>query len=247
MHASITAEDKDCERPPVRLSFMLKVFIVFAGLAVLSAAISLVGKTAGRSIAMAGHTDATRPYEIVIGNDVLVVPANMIRFDASRRDGVAARLDLYLRWPQMDGYSDAARDDFNHADGRRHILFLSFEERMMSRDMSERLKPIYRAIIQDAGRPGPAGLTAYAFPATAGYVDEVLVVADEDSAVPFVMRCLSGETARQSLAPCERDIHIGEGLTLTYRMPVGLVGSWRQVEAAVREVAGRFLQTGDGN
>lgn len=228
---------------PVRSGFMLKVFVAFVGLALLSAAISIAGKWAGRSIAMAGHTDDRTVHEVVIGNNVLAVPANMIRFEGLRRSGVAPRLDVYLRWPQMDGYSDDARDDFNHADGRRNILFLAFEERMMSRDMSGRLGPIYRALIEETGRPGPAGLTVHAFSEKSGYVDEVLVVGDEDGEAPFVARCLSGEAARQSLAPCERDIHVGDGLNLVYRMPAELAGSWREVDAAVRAAAARFLQT----
>ena len=228
----------------IRSGFMMKVFLVFAGLALLSAAISVAGKWAGRSIAMAGHTDDATVREIVIGNDVLAVPANMIRFEASRRDGVASRLDLYLRWPQMEGYSHPARAEFNHADGARTILFLSFEQRMMSRDMSGRLEPIYRALIEEPGRPGPAGLTVYRFSEKSGYVDEVLVVGDTDSDNPFVMRCLSGTAARESLAPCERDIHVGSGLNLVYRMPAELAGSWRDVDAGVRKAAERYLKTG---
>lgn len=223
---------------------MLRVFFVFLGLALLSGVISLGGKWAGRSIAMAGHTDDTTVYEIVIGNDVLAVPANAIRFEAARRSGVAARLDLYLRWPQMDGYSHEARDAFNHADGARNILFLTFDVPMMSRDMTGRFEPIYRALVEGPGRAGPAGLTVYPFTEKSGYVDEVLVVGDEGGNHPFVARCLAGDAARESLAPCERDIHIGDGLNLTYRMPAELAGSWREVDEAVREAAGRFLQTG---
>lgn len=223
---------------------MLRVFFVFLGLALLSGVISLSGKWVGRSIAMAGHTDDTTVHEIVIGNDVLAVPANAIRFEAARRSGVAARLDLYLRWPQMDGYSHEARDAFNHADGARNILFLTFDVPMMSRDMTGRFEPIYRALVDGPGRAGPAGLTVYPFTEKSGYVDEVLVVGDEGGTQPFVARCLAGDAARESLAPCERDIHIGDGLNLTYRMPAELAGSWREVDEAVREAAGRFLQTG---
>lgn len=229
---------------PVRSGFMLRVFFVFLGLALLSGVISLGGKWAGRSIAMAGHTDETTVHEIVIGNDVLAVPANAIRFEAARRSGVAARLDLYLRWPQMDGYSHEARDAFNHVDGARNILFLTFDVPMMSRDMTGRFEPIYRALVEGPGRAGPAGLTVYPFTEKSGYVDEVLVVGDEDGPKPFVARCLAGDAARESLAPCERDIHIGDGLNLTYRMPAELAGSWREVDKAVREAAGRFLQIG---
>ena len=98
---------------------MWRVFYVFAVLALLSVAISVGGNWFGHSIAMAGHTDDTTVHEIVIGNNVIAAPANTIRFERARRDGVADRLDLYLRWPDMDGYSEAARDDFNHARWRR--------------------------------------------------------------------------------------------------------------------------------
>src|SRR5690606_2498697 len=104
--------------------------------AVLSVAISVGGRWFGHSIAMAGYTDDRTVHEIVIGNNVLAVAGNVIRFEHARRDGVASRLDLYLRYPQMDGYSRAASADFNNEGQSRNILFLSFEPKMMSRDMS---------------------------------------------------------------------------------------------------------------
>lgn len=226
----------------VRSGFLGRIAVVLGALAALSVGISIAGKWAGRVIAMGGHTDDATVREIVIGNDVLAVPSNMIRFEAARRSGAASRLDLYLRWPQMDGYSHAARDAFNHADGEKSILFVSFEPRMMSRDMSGRYEPIYRALIEEEGRPGPAGLTVHRFSEKSGYVDEVLVVAEAEGGQPFVMRCLAGAAARESLAPCERDIHVGDGLNLVYRMPAGLAGQWREVEAKVREAAAGFLK-----
>ncbi len=81
-------------------SLMMKVFYVFLALALLSAGISAGGKWFGKSIALAGHTNSTTLREIVIGNNVIVAPDNMIRFERERHDGTAARLDLYLRWPE---------------------------------------------------------------------------------------------------------------------------------------------------
>ena len=224
-------------------SFVMKVFYVFAALALLSLAISIGGKWFGRSIALAGHTDDTTQREIVIRNNVISAPANTIRFDRQRRDGVAERLDLYLRWPALDGYSDAARDDFNHARGARNILFLSFEEGIMSRDMSGRLEPIYSAMLVRPGKAGPGGTTLYAFNEKSGYLNEVLAVAARPDGETFVARCLVGESAAESLAPCERDVHVGDNLSLSYRFPRELLGDWQKLDAAIRAKAASMLRT----
>ena len=226
-------------------SLMTRVFYAFAALALLSLAISVGGKWLGRSIVKAGYTDDTTLHEIVIGNDVITAPANVIRFERARRDGIASRLDLYFRYPEMDGYSAAARDDFNAVGGRRTVVFASFEERMMSRDMSGRFGPIYKSLIVQPGRPGPGGTTLYDFTEKSGYSNEVLAVAPRPGAEPFVARCLSGPAAEQSLAPCERDVHVGRALSLTYRFPQAFLADWRKLDAAVTAETGRILRTAD--
>ncbi|TPI52653.1 hypothetical protein FJ417_27190 [Mesorhizobium sp. B3-1-7] len=224
-------------------TLMRRVFYIFAALALLSVAISVGGKWLGRSIAMAGYTDDMTVRQIVMGNNLISVPANFIRFDQARRDGIASRLDLYLRYPEMDGYSTAARDDFNHATTRK-IVFLSFEPRMMSRDMSGRFAPIYSALIEKPGTPGPGGTTVYAFTEKSGYLNEVLVVAERPGKDPFVARCLSGPSAEESLAPCERDIQVGDDLSLTYRFPRELLANWPALDAAIAAKVASILKTG---
>lgn len=225
-------------------TLMKRVFHAFATLALLSMAISLGGKWFGRSIAMAGYTDDTTIHEVVIGNNVIAVPANFIRFDQARRDGIASRLDLYLRYPEMDGYSMAARDDFNRTGSRRDIVFLSFEQQTMSRDMSGRFAPIYSALIAQPGTPGPGGTTLHGFTEKSGYLNEVLAVANRPGKDPFVARCLSGPSAAQSLAPCERDIQVGDNLSLTYRFPREFLGDWQALDKAIAAEAARILKTG---
>ncbi|KUM28447.1 hypothetical protein AU467_11505 [Mesorhizobium loti] len=224
-------------------TFMKRVFYAFAALALLSVAISVGGKWLGRSIAMAGYSDDTTVRQVVMGNNVISVPANFIRFDQARRDGIASRLDLYLRYPEMDGYSTAARDDFNHTTTRK-IVFLSFEPRMMSRDMSGRFAPIYGALIVKPGTPGPGGTTLYGFTEKSGYLNEVLAVADRPGKDPFVARCLSGPSAEESLAPCERDIQVGDDLSLTYRFPRELLGNWQALDAAIATKVAGILKSG---
>jgi len=224
-------------------SLMLKVFYVFAGLALLSAGVSVGGKWLGASIAMAGHTDDASEREIVIGNNVIAAPANTIRFERQRRDGVAERLDLYFRYPQMDGYSRDAAADFNNARGVRNIVFVTFEPRVMSRDMSGRFEPIYRALIAGTPQTGPAGLAVYGFDSKSGYLNESLLVAQRPGeSTPYVARCMTGAGAEESLAPCERDVLVGDELSLSYRFPKELLPDWQRLDAAVAATATRMLK-----
>ncbi|MDQ6437158.1 hypothetical protein RB623_24155 [Mesorhizobium sp. LHD-90] len=227
---------------PISSRLMTRIFFGFAVLAMLSLALSLVGKWFGSSIALAGYTDDPSSRQVVIGNHVIVAPANTIRFERARRDGIASRLDLYLRWPQLDGYAKQARDDFNNVGNRRNILFLGLEERMMSRDMSGRFAPIYRSLIVAPGRKGPGGLTIYEFSKKSGYLNEVLAVASRGANEPFVARCLTGPSAEDSLAPCERDVDFGDNLSLTYRFPAELLADWKTLDAAVMARARGMLK-----
>ncbi|MEZ5811425.1 MAG: hypothetical protein R3D45_08420 [Rhizobiaceae bacterium] len=224
-------------------AFMLKIFYCFLLLAGFSVLINFGGKMLGRSIVMAGHTDDRSLVEVVIGNNVLSLPVNEIRFEQERRSGVATRLDTYLRWPSLDGYSNETRDDFNHVDGSRNIIFVSFREQMMSRDMSGRMAPIYDALIVKPGVPGPKGVMLYGFKEKSGYMNEVLAVAERRGASPFVARCLTGEAGRTSLAACERDIHIGDGLSMTYRFSDSLLADWRALDASMAAYASKRLKT----
>ncbi len=54
----------------------------------------------------------------------------------------------------------------------------------------------------------------------------------------------SAESAEESLAPCERDIHVGDNLSLSYRFPRELLGDWQTLDAAIRAKAKSMLRTG---
>jgi hypothetical protein len=226
-------------------ALMFRVFYGFAAVALLSLVILIAGHWTGRLLSTGDYTDDTTLREIVVGNNVLSVPSNAIRFRHARHDGEANRLDLYLHWPDMKGYTAATRDDFNDAGGRRDILFLTFEPRLMPLDMSARFDPIYRTLIVEPGRPGENGLRLYNFKPDTGYAGEELAVAEQPGKPPFVARCLTGPSAAQSLAPCERDIAVGNKLTLLLRFPRSLLGSWPQLDKAVTQKAQAYLKTGN--
>ena len=114
----------------------------------------------------------------------------------------------------------------------------------MSRDMSGRVAPIYKDLIIQPGIDGPAGLKMHGFLEKTGYLGELMVLGMREGAQPFAARCLAGEAARETVAACERDIHVGDHLSLTYRFSKDLLTQWRQLDAAVLALARRLMVTG---
>lgn len=143
----------------------------------------------------------------------------MIRFSSQRRDGVTGRLDLYARWPGLTGYTERDRAIFNLLTPKRHLIFMSIEQRRMSRDMSGRYLPIYADLIDPTGEVLPGNLTVHRFLENSGYKGEELVLSDPRSGKPeFVARCLA-DTAAESFNSCERDVQFGRDLQILYRFP----------------------------
>ena len=75
-------------------------------------------------------------------------------------------------------------------------------------------------------------------------MNEVLAVAARPGKDPFVARCLSGASAEESLAPCERDIQVGDDLSLSYRFPVELLKDWQALDQAIAGLAAKMVRTG---
>lgn len=221
----------------VESRFMRRLFLGFVTLAVLSLLINLAGQEIGSDIAMGGHSDDLTLREIVINNNVVTVTANMIRYPEQRRNGMAKRIDLYAQWPEMTGYTPQAKTIFNNQNQQGRLMFLSLERRSMVRDMSGRFEPIYKQMLVDAGETLPNGLTRYQLPKKSGFLDEYLYVSDPANSNPFVVRCLDTKVSTGNLAPCERDIHVGDDLVLMVRFSPLLLKHWRQLDSIVAEFA----------
>ena len=142
-------------RPLLSPGFVYRVMAAVAVLAALTAAISFAGRWFGENLALAGHTASNEVFDIFIGQDHLRLPANMIRFEAQRATSIVERVDLYLTWPGLEGYSDQSRALFNNIDAPKSLIFLQISQSTMSRDMSGRLGPIYSQVFDGA----PAALT----------------------------------------------------------------------------------------
>ncbi len=237
------AATADASFVQVESRFFHRLFWVFATLAALSLIISFGGREIGKRLSMGGHTDDRTLHEVVIGNDVLSVSANHIRYPEQRRGGIAGRLDLYALWPAMDGFAEPTRAAFNNADPARQLIFLSFEPRTLSRDMSGRLDPIYRKMISGDGEALSNGLVRYRLPESAGFIDEYLFVGAAKPGKMFVARCLDDARAGANLAGCDRDIHVGEDLVMMTRFPSSLLADWKVLDQKLDGFAATVVRT----
>ncbi|MCD2182146.1 hypothetical protein [Rhizobium sp. GN54] len=222
--------------------FLKRLTLGVAALAGLTVAISIGGRTIGEHIALAGHTEDRTNVNVLIGQDLLHLPANAIRFEDQRVSGPTDRIDLYLTWPEMEGYTAANRSRFNDVARPESLIFLQLSQSTMSRDMSGRVGPIYSHLFDGTPEDAPAGLTLRRLKASSGYEQEVLLTAPLPDGSTYAVRCiLPGSGHATTSADCQRDIHIGDDLSLLYRFSSRLLPQWRAMEQVIRTFAGASL------
>lgn len=218
-----------------------KAFGLFAILLVLSIGLYALGSIFGTKMADAGHSASTERHEIVISNDVLSVPENMIRFSEQRIAGIASRLDLYAHWPTRAGYSRETAALFNETDpGKAELVFISLRPRDRVLEMRDRLGPVYQKALEAEERIVHDGLTIRRLKPELGYTDEILAYAARPGMASgeFVARC---QTASQQplLAACETELFVGRSLEAQVRFPAHMLDQWRTMAADLN----RFLQS----
>lgn len=223
------------ETPMISSGFVYRLTAAVAVLAVLTVGITIGGRSLGQRISLAGHTDSTREFTVTVGDDSVRLAANTIRFPSERADGAAERVDLYLTWPQIQGYSEADRLRFNDISQSSTLIFMQLTQSTMSRDMSGRMDPIYSHLIEGAPFAGPHGLTAHRLRADAGYGGEVLLTAPRTGKPDFVVRCLLPTASDKATSgDCQRDIKVGKDLSVLYRFSSTLLGDWDHIDAAIQ-------------
>jgi len=203
-----------------------------SGLTLLTGAMLLTVHLFGAEIARAGFTTDATARQIVIGNDVLDVPGNVIRFRAQRRAQSLQRLDLHYFWPEMTGYSDRLTGEFDQPRINPAIVFVTIEPRMMTQDMTGRIEPIYSKFMEGPEVDAGHGLKRRKLSSAGGFAGEELWY-EAQSPYPFAARCLR---SNDPLATpyCLRDFHAGQDLSVTYRFHRSLIGEWMALERAIR-------------
>lgn len=224
--------------PLLSSGFVWKLTAVVAVLCLITLAIAMTGRMIGGTIALAGNTTDRSLHEIVIGNDVLSLPANVIRFESQRISGAQGAVDTYFAWPGMHGYTQQNRDIFNQTRSAHGLIFARITQSTMSRDMSGRVGPIYGRLTEGSTVAGPNGLNSVRLKPGAGYANELMYVERDAAGQPYAVRCLVENTDAANefttRTGCQRDISLGTDLSVTYRFSIDLLPNWREIERDVR-------------
>lgn len=220
-------------RAPVRNGKLAGILLIISAVLI---ALTILGLALvwlfGTALSHGGHSDDTTSRQIVMGNDVLNVPANMIRFRSQRSTTNLERLDLYFRWPQMEGFNEQLKREFNSGEINPAIVFVTVTPRQMTQDMSGRIDALYSKFFVGTPKDAGAGLTQHALSADSGYGGEVLLV-EKDSPYPYAARCVMKQV--NGLTPyCIRDFHLGRNLSVTYRYHASQLAHWMALEGAIR-------------
>lgn len=207
-------------------------FRVLAVIAGLSAIMVVAGHFYGSRLLQSSMSTSPEPIQLVIGNDVLDVPENMIRHEAQRVPGVTGRVDLRLYWPERAGYRLSHADAFSDTDPETtQTVLISVAKRQWLLDMAGRLELVYGKAADASAAPRPVhGLTALRLDPAHGYVDETLYFAPSANggALPaFIARCNEPAAgATPLLLACETDLFFGETLEARIRFPAHFLADW---------------------
>jgi hypothetical protein len=216
--------------------FVAIVVGAIALLALLSMTITILGQRYGYMLLREEETASTAPVTITIGQDVIKLPANVMRFENQRRDGESERVDLYMAWPEMRGFGTQIRhrfEDIRFSDG---LIFLEISQSTMSRDMSGRLQPIYSRLFTGKPETFSAGLTLHRLRPESGYGNEVILTARRPGEADYIVRCLLPDhNSPPASSDCQRDIHVGRDLSVLYRFSSARLADWRNLDRTVRD------------
>ena len=233
VRSKMNSVGKQEEVPPTISPSLIKIVLAVSFITLIITAITYFAAAHfGEKFSKRGHTDHNRKVELKIGIDRLNVPANTIRFAPHRIPGEIRKLELYLHWPSLSGFTEALSTVFNAHVETADIVFLTLERRTMSFDMSGRIGPIYSRYFEGHGKTKNFGLVRQPLNASAGFIDEDLYF-EAGSPYPYAARCVR-ETTSATTPFCIRDIHVGKDLMLTYRFHKRFLPQWIELDQAMR-------------
>lgn len=185
-----------------------------------------------------GRTADPTPVTIRIGKERLAIPANMFRFENQRSGDVQDHVELVVRWPTLQGYDAAHRNDFLNGSVDAPLLFLTIHKRDSTSDTAGRLASVYRHFFDEESLPAPEGLVGHRLSVDSGLGGEQ-VFFEAGSTEPFATHCLPADASGYP-APCLTEIHAGDDISVQLRFRVGMLKNWSGIKSGSRVLLASF-------
>lgn len=188
----------------------------------------------------ASPTASTTRVSLTIGGEDFSIPANYIRYKGARKGGTLGEAPLFAILPDFRGYSDDSADKFLGNTADSPVIEMLLHDEPLKLGEVDRLTRIYLGYVTDPrGKPGPFGLTAYAFRDDTGYRNEDLFVGHLAGRV-VVLRC-DRLSARDTSPSCARDTRLARHAGLTYRFKRAQLSRWREIATGVDSLMHSFM------
>jgi hypothetical protein len=190
-------------------------------------------------IALAGKSSDPTPVAFTIAGETLTAPGNAVRFTSRRSGGAVERVELLLRWPGLEGLTNANADIFRDSSSLAPLIYVTIAPRETPLDMDDRLSSIYAGYFGGDPFAGPSGLTGRNMTADSGYGGEEVYFA-RSGPVRFATRCMA-EASAEVPATCIRDVNVGRNLSMLYRFNRFYLGDWAAMDRELKAAVSSFL------
>jgi hypothetical protein len=221
---------------------------VFVVTAVLSAVILLLYLAPTPQSFLQEHPSPTSradPIDLSVNGLSLKIPANFIIYSSARQGGPRKDVALFTTFPDFRGYSDWEASNFTSNAADSPVIYMLIREEVLDLSEEERLQRIYLTYVADpAAKPGPFGLTDYAFRDDSGYHGKDLFVG-QGTTGPVVMLC----DRFSQLVPnpsCLRDVRLKHGVALSYRFKRAHLANWHEIADGIGVLVQSFRRPKSG-
>lgn len=166
------------------------------------------------------------PVKVSLGERLLTVPRDLVRFPGQRYDGPTERLELALRWPPRE----AGTAEIAPSEAARGTVYILLSLPDDSLDPARRFAALYQRYLDPATISAPQGLTGRRFLPDIGYDKEELFY-DPASPAAYFVRCAAPIADQPGI--CLREIRLANKLDVIYRFPRDVLNSWRRLDQTV--------------
>lgn len=186
---------------------------------------------------LGGFSSDTTPTTIAIGDTQLSVPRNLIRFHDQRESSIVSKLDLFIQWPSIKGFSKENAATFQNTKGANELIFLTLEVGEPLDSSQQKLRGLYQRFFTKSPWRGPAGLIGNELDSSSGYLSEDVLYANHDDDL-FLTRCLQEDkTANANLLPtCIYEFTLGDGVNVYVRFHRSHLKEWKVLDERVRRL-----------